>query len=209
MFRHSTTLKCLGLGLLVTIVQVLLAVSCAQPEGSWLDRYRTLVQHDSYWFANIIDRGYGTTLPPDRAQGDGGVERRFFPGLSASHAGDQEAYAIWILMLRCCSRRSSGPGLFGLIFSSSRNAGNCRCPLQVFGDARDRGTSGGFLFRGRVFGVACFSRRLVGFIYWSTRRRAMVAGARGVAWRGDVGDADRRAALRCFSAWCTRGSRRG
>ncbi|MGI8432469.1 MAG: hypothetical protein ACR2MW_09305 [Chthoniobacterales bacterium] len=57
-------MKCLALGLAVTLAQVALAVGTAHPEGSWGDRYRTLVQHDSFWFANIIDRGYGTTLPP-------------------------------------------------------------------------------------------------------------------------------------------------
>ena len=64
MLRHSSPLKCLALGLLVTLGQVALAVGFANPEGSLRDRYLTLVQHDSYWFANIIDRGYGTTLPP-------------------------------------------------------------------------------------------------------------------------------------------------
>ena len=64
MLVSSPALRCLTLGLLVTVAQVMLTLSFAYPEGSWTARYLTLVQHDSYWFANIIDRGYGTTLPP-------------------------------------------------------------------------------------------------------------------------------------------------
>lgn len=63
MSRHPSLL-CLALGLLVTLGQVALAVGLAQPGNSLRDRYFTLVQHDSYWFANIVDRGYGTTFPP-------------------------------------------------------------------------------------------------------------------------------------------------
>src|SRR5438552_13838949 len=62
--RRLLSVKSLGLGLIITCGQIALAVGSANPEGSLLDRYRALVQHDSYWFANIIDRGYGTTVPP-------------------------------------------------------------------------------------------------------------------------------------------------
>ena len=36
----------------------------APPEWPLSDRYGSLIQHDSYWFANIVARGYGTTVPP-------------------------------------------------------------------------------------------------------------------------------------------------
>ena len=48
----------------MTLIQIALAVGFAKSEGSIADRYLALVQHDSYWFANIIDRGYGTIVPP-------------------------------------------------------------------------------------------------------------------------------------------------
>src|SRR6266446_9004722 len=64
MLRRLLPFKCLALGLLATLVQIALAIGFSNPEGSLRPRYLTLVQHDSYWFANIIDRGYGTTLPP-------------------------------------------------------------------------------------------------------------------------------------------------
>ncbi len=51
-------------GLLVTLLQIAMALCAAQPELTLGQRYRGLVQHDSYWFMNIVTRGYGTTMPP-------------------------------------------------------------------------------------------------------------------------------------------------
>ncbi len=51
-------------GLFVTLAQIFVSVGIIAPEGPLSFRYDTLIQHDSYWFANIVDRGYETTVPP-------------------------------------------------------------------------------------------------------------------------------------------------
>jgi hypothetical protein len=51
-------------GLAMTLLQVALAVGLLGPEEPLPERYSALVQHDSYWFMNIIDRGYQTIVPP-------------------------------------------------------------------------------------------------------------------------------------------------
>lgn len=52
-------------GLCVTLLQIFAAVVLFAPADQALTyRYDTLVQHDSYWFANIVDRGYASTVPP-------------------------------------------------------------------------------------------------------------------------------------------------
>ena len=51
-------------GLIITLLQLAMAIGLLAPEGSFSDRYATLVQHDSYWFMNIVDRGYQTIVPP-------------------------------------------------------------------------------------------------------------------------------------------------
>ena len=51
-------------GLVLTLAQILVAVCLLAPEGAFSYRYSTLVQHDGYWFMNIVDRGYATTVPP-------------------------------------------------------------------------------------------------------------------------------------------------
>src|SRR5215469_12457018 len=51
-------------GLFVAAAQLVVAVLLLAPEGPLSYRYTSLVQHDGYWFANIVDRGYQTTVPP-------------------------------------------------------------------------------------------------------------------------------------------------
>src|SRR5260370_17868087 len=51
-------------GLLLTLMQLVVAVFLLAPEGPLSYRYTSLVQHDGYWFANIFDRGYQTIVPP-------------------------------------------------------------------------------------------------------------------------------------------------
>src|SRR5437667_1820495 len=53
---HFFTPLLAGLG--VTVVQIAIAVCLLAPEEPLTDRYSALIQHDSYWFMNIIDRGY-------------------------------------------------------------------------------------------------------------------------------------------------------
>ncbi len=63
-FHLSASARAICSGLAVTLLQLLLAVVLVAPEGPLEYRYGTLVQHDSYWFGNIVDRGYGTIVPP-------------------------------------------------------------------------------------------------------------------------------------------------
>jgi hypothetical protein len=63
MTQRMPIYKALLAGLLITAAQLFVALAIA-PEGGLSDRYHTLVQHDGYWFANIVERGYETILPP-------------------------------------------------------------------------------------------------------------------------------------------------
>src|ERR1044071_1627695 len=64
MTRLSRFLTPLLAGCIVTILQIAMAVALLAPEEPIAERYSALVQHDSYWFMNIIDRGYQTIVPP-------------------------------------------------------------------------------------------------------------------------------------------------
>src|SRR5438105_14801617 len=64
MSRKSSPFKPLLAGLLVTLAQIAVAVLLLAPEGPLSYRYSTLIQHDGYWFLNIVDRGYQTIVPP-------------------------------------------------------------------------------------------------------------------------------------------------
>src|SRR5213075_2537620 len=64
MIRLRRFLMPLVAGCVITILQVLMAVALLAPEEPVTERYSALVQHDSYWFMNIIDHGYHTIIPP-------------------------------------------------------------------------------------------------------------------------------------------------
>src|SRR5215469_5542869 len=64
MTRLSRFLTPLLAGCIVTILQIVMAVALLAPEAPIAKRYSALVQHDSYWFMNITDRGYQTIVPP-------------------------------------------------------------------------------------------------------------------------------------------------
>ena len=64
MTRSWLPLRPLLAGLVLTLLQLAMAVGLLAPEGPASYRYSTLIQHDSYWFMNIVDHGYQTIVPP-------------------------------------------------------------------------------------------------------------------------------------------------
>src|SRR6266566_192267 len=64
MIRSWSLVGPLLAGLVLTALQLTVAVGLLAPEGPASYRYSTLNQHDSYWFMNIVDRGYQTIVPP-------------------------------------------------------------------------------------------------------------------------------------------------
>src|SRR4051794_5670427 len=64
MNANQAVLRPLLAGLVITLLQIIISVLIIAPPGSLSLRYESLIQHDSYWFANIIDRGYETPVPP-------------------------------------------------------------------------------------------------------------------------------------------------
>src|SRR5947209_14207326 len=64
MTRLSPAFKPLLAALLVTLMQIAMAVGLLAPDGPLSYRYSALIQHDSYWFMNIVNRGYQTIVPP-------------------------------------------------------------------------------------------------------------------------------------------------
>src|SRR5262249_18061170 len=57
MIRLPRFLMPLLAGFGVTLLQLVMAIGLLAPEEPFTERYSALIQHDSYWFMNIIDRG--------------------------------------------------------------------------------------------------------------------------------------------------------
>ncbi len=164
--KFPASLRCLIAALVLTLAQIAMAVYVAAP-SEWLvgDRYRALVQHDSFWFANIVSRGFGTTVPPMDHKVMEVSNVAFFPAypllsnfvgsifhLDAYHAllvtAQLAAFGFWSYFFLFCERWKLSPILtfFGALAIVAHPA--------AF-----------FLVAG--YSESLFLMTLVGFIYWS------------------------------------------
>src|SRR4051812_31831920 len=174
MIRLARFLAPLLAGCVVTVLQVAMAVALLAPEKPFTERYSALVQHDSYWFMNIIDRGYQTIVPPISHKVMEVSNVAFFPAYptiaSLLHYGlrfDTDtsllitaqiaAFGFWSYFFLFCERWKLSPLL------QSLGALSILSHPAAF-----------FLIAG--YSESLFLMALLGFFYWSTSqsRRAKV-----------------------------------
>lgn len=153
------------IGLAVTLIQVGIAVLLLAPEGPLSYRYTSLVQHDGYWFGNIVDRGYQTIVPPINHKVMEVSNVAFFPAYPALAsllrslfrldtetallvAAQLAAWGFWTYFFLFCERWKLSPTsrFFGALAIAAHPA--------AF-----------FLVAG--YSESLFMMALVGFIYWS------------------------------------------
>src|SRR5438477_3151210 len=126
MTRSLSPFKPLVAALLITLAQLAVAVLLLAPEGPLSYRYSTLIQHDSYWFTNIVDRGYATTVPPINHKVMEVSNVAFFPAYPTIAAGlhyifgfeidnsllitaQAAAWAFWAYFFLFCQRWGVSP----------------------------------------------------------------------------------------------------
>ncbi len=153
-------------GLLLTAVQLAMAIGLLAPEGSVSDRYSTLIQHDSYWFMNIVDRGYQTIVPPIDHKVMEVSNVAFFPAYPAIAAAlryglnidtgtallitaQLAAWGFWSYFFLFCDRWKVSPA------------------LQVCGAFLILVHPAAF-FLVAAYSESLFLMALLGFIYWSS-----------------------------------------
>jgi len=166
MTRLPPPLKPLLAGLLLTLAQIAVAVCLLAPEGPLSYRYSTLIQHDSYWFGNIVDRGYQTIVPPMREKMMEVSNVAFFPAYPAIAAllryglhfdtanallvtAQVAAWGFWSYFFLFCERWNLSPA------------------LQFLGALSIVAHPGAF-FLIAGYSESLFLMALVGFIYWSS-----------------------------------------
>jgi len=165
MTRLSPAFKPLLAALLVTLMQIAMAVGLLAPDGPLSYRYSSLIQHDSYWFMNIVDRGYQTIVPPINHKVMEVSNVAFFPAYPAIAAvlryglhfdtdsallitAQMAAWGFWSYFFLFCVRWNLSPALqfFGALSILAHPA--------AF-----------FLIAG--YSESLFLMALLGFIYWS------------------------------------------
>lgn len=165
MIRLPSPLQPLLAGLALTLAQIAVAVLLLAPEGSFSYRYSTLIQHDGYWFMNIVNRGYATTVPPINHKVMEVSNVAFFPAYPAiagllGHGLDLDtstallitsqaaAWGFWSYFFLFCQRWNLSPALqfFGA--------------MSIFAHP-----TAFYLIAG--YSESLFLMGVVGFIYWS------------------------------------------
>src|SRR5437867_3680656 len=171
MIRSRSLLTPLAAGLLLTAVQVAMAVGLLAPEGPLSDRYQSLIQHDSYWFINIVNRGYQTIVPPiDHKVMEVSNVALFRYGLNIDTGAallitaQLAAWGFWSYFFLFCKRWNVSPAL--QICSTLLILAHPAAFFLVVG-----------------YSESLFLMALLGFIYWSTaegRSAKILAAAHGI-----------------------------
>ena len=153
------------IGLAVTLLQLGIAVFLLSPEGPLTFRYQTLVQHDGYWFANILDRGYQTIVPPINHKVMEVSNVAFFP-----------AYPVLATFVRTIFRVDTETALliaaqlaawgFWTYFFLFCERWKLSTSLRLFGTLAIAAHPAAF-FLVAGYSESLFLMTLFGFIYWS------------------------------------------
>src|SRR6266403_2833727 len=153
-------------GCAVTLLQVVMAVALLAPEEPITERYSALVQHDSYWFMNIIDRGYQTIVPPADHKMMEVSNVAFFPAYPAIAALLRNAFNISTDTALLIAAQLAACGFWTYFFLFCRRWKVARS-LQICGTLLILANPAAF-FLVAAYSESLFLMALLGFIYWST-----------------------------------------
>ena len=166
MMRLPRLLMPLLAGLTVTLLQVAMAVGLLAPEAPISDRYYALVQHDSYWFVNIIDRGYQTIVPPIDHKVMEVSNVAFFPAYPAIAALFRYGLDIDSNAALLITAQLAAWGFWSYFFLFCKRW-NVPPALQICGALLIAAHPAAF-FLVAGYSESLFLMALLGFIYWST-----------------------------------------
>jgi len=165
MTRWLWLLRPLLAGLMITLLHLAMALGLLAPEGSLSDRYATLLQHDSYWFMNIADRGYETIVPPIDHKVMEVSNVAFFPAYPAIAAAFRYVLHINTGAALLITAQLAAWGFWSYFFLFCRRW-NISSSLQICGALLIAAHPAAF-FLIAGYSESLFLMALLGFIYWS------------------------------------------
>ena len=166
MSRLPRFLKPLTAGLTVTLLQLAMTLGLLAPEEPISHRYSTLVQHDSGWFTNIIDRGYQTIVPPIDHKVMEVSNVAFFPAYPAIARLFRDALQIDTTTALLITAQLAAWGFWSYFFLFCQRW-NVSAALQICGALLIAAHPAAF-FLMAGYSESLFLMALLGFIYWST-----------------------------------------
>jgi len=153
------------MGLLVTLIQLFVAIFLLAPEGPFSFRYQSLVQHDGYWFVNILERGYQTTVPPINHKVMEVSNVAFFPAYPALAAVVRSIFRVETETALVIAAELAARGFWTYFFLFCERW-KLSPTLRLLGTfAIVAHPAAFFLIAG--YSESLFLMALVGFIYWS------------------------------------------
>src|SRR5437762_6558486 len=159
-------LRPITVALCVTLAQIAVALFLLAPDGPFSERYATLIQHDSYWFMNIVNRGYGTTVPPIGYKTMEISNVAFFPAYPAIAALVHYVVRLGTTYALLITAQAAAFGFWSYFFLFCQRW-NISPLLQFFGALSILAHPAAF-FLVAGYSESLFLMALVGFIYWST-----------------------------------------
>jgi len=181
MTRRLRFLTPLLAGCAVTLLQVVMAVVLLAPEEPITERYSALVQHDSYWFMNIVDRGYQTIVPPIDHKVMEVSNVAFFPAYPAIAALLWNPFNISTGTALLITAQLAAWGFWTYFFLFCRRWKVARA-LQTCGTLLILAHPAAF-FLVAAYSESLFLMAVLGFIYWSTadgRAAKVLAATHGI-----------------------------
>lgn len=169
-------------GFFVTFLQLAMAVGLLAPEEPLAQRYAALIQHDSYWFMNIIDRGYQTTVPPIDHKVMEVSNVAFFPAYPAISALVRNAFNVSAGTALLITSQCAAWGFWTYFFLFC-SRWKVRPILQICGTLLILANPAAF-FLVAAYSESLFLMTLLGFMYWSTaegRAARVLAALHGIA----------------------------
>jgi len=168
-------------GFAVTFLQVGIAVVLLAPEEPVMQRYTALVQHDAYWFRNIMDRGYQTIVPPLDHKVMEVSNVAFFPAYPAIAALVRRVFNLnsGTALLITAQFAAWGFWTYFFLFCTRWNVPRA---LQICGTLLIVANPAAF-FLVAGYSESLFLMALLGFMYWSTaegRVARVLAAAHGI-----------------------------
>jgi hypothetical protein len=153
-------------GLVITVLQLAMAIGLLAPEASFSERYAALLQHDSYWFINIVDRGYQTIVPPIDHKVMEVSNVAFFPAYPAIAAAFRYGLHISSGTALLITAQLAAWGFWSYFFLFCKRW-NISPALQICGALLIAAHPAAF-FLIAGYSESLFLMALLGFIYWST-----------------------------------------
>jgi hypothetical protein len=166
MSRSWSLVRPLLAGLALTALQLTIAVGLLAPEGPVSYRYSTLIQHDSYWFMNIVDRGYQTIVPPINQKMMEVSNIAFFPAYPAIAALLRRGFNVDTGNALLITAQLAAWGFWSYFFLLCRRW-RISPVLQVCGALLIVAHPAAF-FLITGYSESLFLMTLLGFIYWSS-----------------------------------------